>query len=537
MSQEQFRRFVETHVSRIEPLSREARLAYWKATLSGREEDFVRYAELEVALKKVFSDRASFESLRNWSDRGSIRDPIDRRQLDVLYRQFLRNQIPHDLIERITKLSSSIVNRFNVYRAQVDGRELTGNEVRIALRQSRDSDYRRRVWEADKGVGSIVRNDLLELVNLRNEAAETVGFSDYYEMSLELAEQRAGDIVTMFDELEDRTREPFRNMKAEVDGILAARYGLGAGELSPWHYEDPFFQEAPRVFDLDLDRYYRERDIVELVSRFYEGIGLDVRGILERSDLYEKPGKEQHAYCMDIDRKGDIRVLANVHSDESWTGTILHELGHAVYDLHIDPGLPFVLREHAHIFATEAIAMFFGRLSKDVGWIQSMIGLTDGEKTSIAPTVARHQKLAQLVFTRWCQVMVRFESELYANPNGDLDSFWWDLVERYQMVSRPEGRNAPDWASKTHVVSAPAYYHNYMLGELLASQLDHFIQTHTLGARAGREPMNNRREVGEYLVEKIFRPGKRYDWDQLIRRATGEPLTPRYFVEQYLKDD
>ena len=534
MSQQLFRRFLDTHISRIEPLSRETQLAYWDATISGREEDFARYAELEVSYKKIYADPEAFESLRNWREKMTVTDPVDRRQLDILYRQFLRNQIPHGLIERITQLSSAIVNKFNVYRACVSGEELTSNQVRSVLRASTDSSYRQSVWAADKGVGTIVRGELLELVKLRNEAAETVGFEDYYTMSLELAEQDPNEIIEVFDDLDRRTGEPFRELKAEVDGILAGHYGVKPDALQAWHYQDPFFQEAPGVFDLDLDRFYRDRDVVELVSQFYEGIGLDVHGIVQRSDLYEKPGKEQHAYCMDIDRRGDIRVLANVRRDENWTGTMLHELGHAVYDLYIDPQLPFVLREHAHIFTTEAIAMLFGRLSKDADWIQRVAGLKDKEKTSIAETAKRHQKLSQLVFTRWCQVMVRFERALYANPDDDLNALWWDLVENYQMVQRPYGRNEPDWAAKIHVVSAPAYYHNYMFGELLASQLDHYIQTRVLNGHDGRDPMNGRPEVGDYLVEKVFRPGKRHHWDRLINDATGEPLTPRFFVDQYI---
>jgi peptidyl-dipeptidase A len=535
MSHKQFNQFLASHLSHIEPLSRQAKLAYWGATISGKREDFARYAALEVAYNKTYADRGTFEMLSKWREDDAISDPIERRQLDLLYREYLRNQIPDDLIERMSTLSSEIANKFNVYRARVDGDELTGNEVRTILRESTDSDYRRRVWEAEKGVGAVVRNQLMELVKLRNEAAETVGFGDYYTMSLELSEQEPDVIISLFDDLDKKTRGPFGELKAEVDSILAARYDLEADGLMPWHYNDSFFQEAPRVFDLDLDKYYRDHDVVELVSRFYDGIGLEAHGILKKSDLYEKPGKEQHAYCMDIDRRGDIRVLANVQNDEIWTGTMLHELGHAVYDLYIDPELPYLLREHAHIFTTEAIAMLFGRLSKDADWIQSITGIPDEEKKSIERDVRRNQKLSQLVFTRWCQVMVRFERALYADPSRDLNALWWELVERFQAVSRPDERNEPDWAAKIHVVSAPAYYHNYMLGELLASQLDHTLQTRVLGdGDDGRQLMNDRREAGAYLVEHVFSRGRRLHWDRMIREATGEPLNPRYFVEQFI---
>ena len=53
--------------------------------------------------------------------------------------------------------------------------------------------------------------------------------------------------------------------------------------------------------------------------------------MIDRSDLYEKPGKSPHAFCTDIDREGDVRVLANIVPNEYWMGTMLHELGHSVY--------------------------------------------------------------------------------------------------------------------------------------------------------------------------------------------------------------
>ena len=530
-----FRSFLHVHIKRIEPLSREVNLAYWTATISGRPEDFNRYAELEVELQKVYSDRGDFARLSRWVEDGAAGDPVERRELELVHRAYLRNQIDPRLIEETTRLSSKIVHAFGTYRVRVDGREFTGNDVRTILKQSTDAAYRRRVWEADKAVGREVVADLLELVGLRNRAARELGFGDYYSMSLELSEQHPEEIGALFDRLDGLTGEPFRAAKDEIDTALAGRYRVDPGALRPWHYEDPFFQEAPRVFAVDFDRYYRDRDVVDLARRFYEGIGLEVADILARSDLYEKPGKEQHAYCLDIDRRGDVRVLANVHNDENWAGTMLHELGHAVYDRYIDRGLPFMLREHAHVFATEAIAMLFGRLSKEADWIERMVGLPAGERDRVERESARSSRHSQIIFARWCQVMTRFERALYADPGRDLNRLWWDLVERYQLVPRPEGRDEPDWAAKIHIVSAPVYYHNYMLGELFASQLDHAIQGRALGGRAERRSLVGQPAVGEFLRENVFTSGKRHRWDELVRRATGEPLAPDHFVAQFVR--
>jgi peptidyl-dipeptidase A len=530
-----FRTFAEDHVARIEPLSREVNLAYWTATISGRPADFERYASLEVELQKVYSSREDFARLDAWRRDGAARDAVEARQLELLHRAYLRNQVDPGLIEATTRLSSQIVRAFGTYRVRVDGKELTGNDVRTVLKTSVDSSHRRAVWEADKAVGREVRADLLELVRLRNRIASELGFANYYEMSLELAEQHTDEIVHLFDRLDTLTLEPFREARHEIDGALASRYGVAADEIRPWHYEDPFFQEAPRIFAVDFDGYYRDRDVVELSRSFFAGIGLDVRGIISHSDLYEKPGKEQHAYCLDIDRRGDVRVLANVKNDENWAGTMLHELGHAVYDSHIDPSLPFLLREHAHVFATEAIAMLFGRLSKDAGWMEEMLGLSAGEREALEPESRHSLRLSQIIFARWCQVMMRFERALYADPAQDLNRLWWDLVERYQMVARPAGRDEPDWAAKIHIVSAPVYYHNYMLGELFASQLDHAIQTRVLKSTNGRGSVVNAPEVGAFLCENVFVAGKRFRWDELVTRATGHALAPDHFVEQFVR--
>ena len=58
------------------------------------------------------------------------------------------------------------------------------------------------------------------------------------------------------------------------------------------------------------------------------------------------------------------------------------------------------------------------------------------------------------MFSRWCQVMLRFEKSMYENPDQDLNELWWDLEEKYQGIKRPEGRNEPDYASKIHIVTS-----------------------------------------------------------------------------------
>ncbi len=129
--------------------------------------------------------------------------------------------------------------------------------------------------------------------------------------------------------------------------------------------------------------------------------------------------------------------------------------------------------------------------------------------------------------------MTYFERELYANPErSDLNGFWWDLVEALQRVRRPQGRDAPDWAAKIHLAVAPVYYHNYLLGELIASQLGSALRREVLkgGDASG---WVGRRELGDFLRERMFKAGASLHWQALLEQATGSRLTPDAFLDEF----
>ncbi len=532
----QLEAFVSAHVKQIRPMAKEVHLAYWAAANSGNPEDYDRVSKLEFEIRQIYTNPQDFAFLKHMKDSGEVKDAVLLRQLDRLYNAYLENQIEPELLKRIVDLSTEIEKKFSTFRGTIAEKKVTDNEIREILKTETDSAERKQAWLASKQVGPVVAPDLVRLVKLRNEAARWVGFDNYHTLSLTVAEQDVEELDRIFDQLYELTNKPFAALKAELDGVLAAKYGVAVGELRPWHYHDPFFQETPLVYELDLDVYYEDKDVKELAAQFYKGIDLPVDSILARSDLYEREGKNPHAFCTDIDREGDVRILCNLKNNEQWMETMLHELGHAVYDKYHNPEVPYLLREPAHIFTTEAIAMFFGRLSRNAAWMQQMLDLSDEQRTEIERVSEKYATLKQLIFVRWAMVMYDFEKQLYRNPDQDLNSLWWEMVEKYQLVNKPEGRAEPDWAAKIHFTIAPVYYHNYVLGELLASQLRHRIVYSVLQLNSDTDmSFVGRRSVGRYLREEVFEPGAVYRWDEMIERATGEPLTPKYFVAQFVE--
>lgn len=535
-SERRFRSFLMEHEGKLAPLAQSSALAHWQATASGVSSDYEQLAETELNLNRLYTNREEFAELRALRASGEVKDPLLKRQLDLLYNVYLSTQFDEKLMEEIVTLSAQLGEHFNKYRATVHGVELSDNEVGKVLRHSDDVAYRQQVWEASKGIGRVVEADMLKLVRLRNQAAQQLGYANYYHLALESGEQNEDALFVLLNEMAERTDEPFRQLKTTLDKHLAQRFGISEAELRPWHYEDRFFQETPSAGSVDLDTYYANKDVVKLAEQFYQELGLPVDGVLQKSDLYGRSGKYQHAYCTDIDRSGDVRIMCSVVPSEHWMDTMLHELGHAVYDLGISTQpLPWLLRSAAHTFTTEGVANLMGRLSANAYWMQRYVGLSEEETRSLAPRLRARTCMGALIFARWCLVMAHFERQLYMHPEQDLNALWWQLVARYQGLTPPEGRQAPDWAAKIHLVSSPVYYHNYLLGDLYASQLHDTICRRFY---PGRDPWTvyygDHSEVGAFLSRAVFAPGARWRWDHFVEESTGEPLSPRSFAALFI---
>lgn len=522
LNMEEIKKFIENHVNRIKPLVKKIRLAYWNATITGNEDFYKEYEGLQKKLERIYNNKKEFELVKGFLST-EVKEPLLKRQIKILYHAYLGSQGEIKLIDKIIKRAAELEQKFNTYRAKINNKEYTDNEIKDILKTEKNSKKLQEAWEASKRQGELVEKELVELIKLRNKLARNLGYKNYYLLSLEINEQKEQEITRIFDELDKKTLSSFKKIKKEMDDYLILRYQTK--KLKPWHYQDLFFQEGPKIYKIDLDKIYN-KSILEIANKFYNSINLAINDVLMRSDLYEKPGKYQHAYCIAIDREGDIRILENIKNNESWMETTLHELGHAVYSKFIDRGLPYLLKDSAHTLTTEAIALLFGRQSKNLKFIKTHCQVK--EDNQLAEKLKKSLRLRQLIFLRWSQVMFNFEKRLYKNPNQDLNKLWWGLVKKFQLIDF--SRDNPDWASKIHLVSSPVYYHNYLLGELLASQLTHHI----------KEMFNQdsyqlifTKQIGNYLKNKVFMPGAKYEWQELIKKATNENLTPKYYIEQF----
>lgn len=479
-----------------------------------------RRAELELEIRRLKGDKEALSTVEEELE-GELHDSTLRRRLEVMRLLLIEDQMGDEEREVMVNLATEVESEFATFRPQVDGRRLTENDVIDILSESDEESERRAVYMASKEIGGKVSARVRELARLRNDAARELGFADFYTMQLEVQELSEDWLFGVLGELEELTDRPFRAWKSSLDERLKVRFGTD--DLYPWHYADPFFQELPPDGSVSLDDVFGDASASELALKTFGAWGIDLSDVMEKSDLYPREKKCQHAFCISIDRRDDVRMLCNIVPGQRWVDVMLHESGHAAFDVSIDRALPFLLRTPAHTFVTEAMALLSGRLARDPEWLKAVAGIEPKVVDEMSADLRRAAATERLIFSRWGLVMVHFERAMYADPEADLDAIWWELVERFQGLKRPDVVPQGAWAAKIHVAAAPVYYQNYLLGDILASQLTATAEAE-FGGLIGSEA------AGKMLLDRVFRPGNSMRWDALVETATGRPLSAGDFV-------
>jgi peptidyl-dipeptidase A len=517
-----FEEFLKGFVPEVAKKTKQLNKAYWILETTGSADAADLKADLDTEVRLLFNDPKVYQQLLVWEK--EPHDPIHQRQLNILIRAFKQNQIPKNLLEEISQKEAALSQSYATFRPDLDGKKLSENDIRDLLKREDNPKKRKKAWEASKQIGEVLAPQILALVHLRNQSARALGYSDYFQMQLDLQEVDAKWLLKTLEDLSQKSEKAYASVLQEIEQRQSERFHVPVSELGPWAWTDPFCQEDP-LDTKELDELVDGIDMAKASADFYRKMGIDVRPILERSDMYERPGKNQHAFCMHLDRVGDIRTLNNIQSSIKWLETVLHELGHAIYELGFDEKLPWLLREPPHMIPTEAMALIAGRQAYRSHALAHLIG---PQKEPLRQKADQSLRRRQLIFSRWVLVMTAFESELYRDPSQDLNGLWWRCVQKYQLLQAPPNRQGKwDWATKYHIGLAPVYYFSYLLGEMFASAIQE-----SLARECGSPDLNNLK-AGQFLQKKLFNPGNRMSWSELVKHVTGQALSPDAWIKEF----
>jgi carboxypeptidase Taq len=271
------------------------------------------------------------------------------------------------------------------------------------------------------------------------------------------------------------------------------------------------------------------------------------RGRLDESD---------HPFTEGVN--GDVRVTTRFDLKEPFTGLmgVLHETGQAMYDL----GLPEAWRDQPvgrdRGMALEEsqsllLEMIIGRSRPFLSYLRPLLekhfGVTgpEWEVENLYQTLIRVRRGAIRVdadeLTYPVHIMLRYELEKRifdgTLPVHDLPEAWRDGLDR-RLGLRPASDAEGCLQDHHWAVGSFGYFPSYVLGGFISAQLYETL-------RSDHPDLDREIEAGrfgslfEWLRKNVHSVGASLGAQQLIREATGKPLTAapwlRYAESKYLE--
>jgi peptidyl-dipeptidase A len=428
-------------------------------------------------------------------------------------------------------------------------RPTTANEIDDILKKSRDLAERQRVWTASKEIGRPLKPGLVELVKLRNQVAREMGYHSYFALQVADYGMTVDEMMALLDTTLEAARPLYDGLHCWAKNQLAVRYKRPTPQLIPAHWiGNRWAQQWPGLIeDANLDPLFKgssPESIVKAAENFYVSLGFPKlpATFWERSDLYPVPAgvarkKNSHASAWHIDHAQDVRSLMSVEPNEQWFATAHHELGHIYYFLaYSRPEVPYLLREGANRAFHEAIGELAKLASQQTPYLVKVGVMPKGKEPN--PTGWLMQSaMESIVFLPWSAgTMSHFEHDLYEKelPPAEWQHKWWEYAGKYQGVVPPAARpdDLCDACTKTHINDDAAQYYDYALATLIKFQLHDHICTKILKQDVRACDYSGSKPVGDFL-RGILAQGATRDWREVIKDATGEPISPRAMIAFY----
>ncbi|PSQ71230.1 MAG: peptidyl-dipeptidase [Bacteroidetes bacterium QH_9_67_14] len=368
-----------------------------------------------------------------------------------------------------------------------------------------------------------MQDDYTQFVELMNEGARSLGFSDVGAMWRSNYDMPPAEFADTMDRLWQQVRPLYVELHTYVRHRLAEQYGedvVAPGEPIPAHLlGNMWAQSWTNIFPLvapedadpgyDLTERIREEDLspeemVEYGEGFFTSLGLDpLPETFWARSLFEKPADRQvvcHASAWDVDDQDDVRI-------KMW---------------------PPLFRGSANDGFHEALGDAVA-LSVTPQYLQQ-VGLID----EVPPPekdigLLLRSALDKVAFLPFGLMVDKWRWQVFSGEvaPAEYNEAWWDLREQYQGIAPPEERpeKAFDPGAKYHI-PANTPYSRYFLARILQFQFHRSLCEEAspdgqLDGPLHRCSVYGSERAGDRLYE-MMAMGKERPWPEALEALTGE---------------
>jgi len=524
-----FKNRIEPYQAKVDEAAKQYQEEQWKVEAAVKGASVEKMQQLFEVLQKTTYDvelverakaaRAATSGMSNCPWKSKIDRATQLLETSVLTKP--------EVIEKEKenqKKQDEIVQKSNAFRMKLpnEAQPVSKAIYSKTLGSTKDRKARESLYKQFNGLRSKEWLDwgFVSLIQSRNEEARLAGFPSYYEYKF------------------FRNQLDFKGYRQQVTEVKTKLAPKVKALLTAWGQKEKIAKIEP--WDLrylreksasgKIDEYMKElpeKAALDIAKVFYSSMGIQVDSYGFTMDLYPRPKKNTHAFAMAlvfprVDERGevistpkmDIRFLANLKKPVKWTdvGTIIHELGHAIHAAEVRQ--PLAIFRNIGSVETEAFAMLLERMSDNSDFLGVAMPMPGSMKQifadqSKAASVERAFSLLRQTF------FSDFEYEVYKNPKQDLTALWNKLHLEYWGVGIP--KNLSDWDVE-HFLMAPVYVQNYALGLIIVEQLYASLMNEFKTSFKSVE-------LGDKLRNVLFKPGVEFDYNVLVEKFTGQPLS------------
>lgn len=451
------------------------------------------------------------------------------------------------LAAELSELTARLESAYGAGRyCREDGTCFELEELEKILAESRNPAALEEAWRGWREVAAGWRDDYLRSVELANQGARELGYSDLGELWRSKYDMPPNAFAADLDRIWGQVRPLYEQLHCYVRARLAAHYG---SELVPPEGPIPadllgnmWAQDWQNIWDLvapgDADPGYDlkalleargvdAREMVRIGERFFSSLGFEeLPATFWQRSLFTKPRDRDvvcHASAWDIDWDNDLRLKMCIEVNADNFVTIHHELGHNYYQRAYNTLDP-LFRDSANDGFHEAVGDTLA-LSMTPGYLVEL-GLLDEVPASDVVAAQLRLALDKIAFLPFGLFVDQYRFRLFSGdiPPDRATAEWWAMKQRYQGVAPPVARRDPadfDPAAKYHV-AAYTPYTRYFLAAVLQFQFHR-----ALCAAAGYDgPLHEcsiygSRAAGERLRE-MLEMGMSRPWQDALEAISGQ---------------
>jgi hypothetical protein len=481
---------LDTHEKRLENLYADYWRTEYKIAMGGHQ---LSSRPIQEKIRTIVCDDTFLREL----DRTSFSDPLLKARRKLFLNEAVYTRITND--PALTEVVEQITQEENTIRYRVGDRALTRAELTDLLAHNPNRQLREQAWRASSQIATANSGRIRNAIKLRNQLARNYSSELFSTFMLQRKGMDVQTLFKWFEEVREETEPEYQRL------LKRMRRELGIAKIEPWDL-DFYLSHFTNEFE---SQNFSTEDGWAKVKTLTATLGYDLDPVeMHVADLSFGGA----AYPVLYGR--EVKILANRYSGTYFYDRLLHATGHALH-YQMMAELSFLLQNNYAEPMDEGLAQVIALMLYRPEVNTKVFALTPEQASIVGETY----RLKTLFTVRNTIADALSEFEAYADPDQDPSVVYNRIHTEYLGVDM---HDTAVWAFNPMYGSDPIYLQSFVVGEMVAHQIQRKTDD-KFGKNWGKR-------AGEDLKTSFYSHGAAQSMDTLIRRGTGEPLTPRYLI-------